>query len=73
MAKKAHQCSVPTVTLQFTGDKARQLADHFWIDWLDGGLDQTWEGNVALQGITDAIEYDWDPDTRTIIIRADDS
>lgn len=68
MVEKRTEMQVHSVTLQFVGPLAEKMADHFFIDWLDGGLDQVWEERLDDADIADSITYDWDPATRTFVI-----
>ena len=70
MAHKRDQAPVHSVTLQFIGPKAEEMANHFFINWLDGGLDQIWEGALSDADIAESIAYDWDPQTKTFVIEA---
>lgn len=68
MVEKREKLPVHSVTLQFVGPLAEKMADHFFIDWLDGGLDQVWEQRLDDADIAESIAYDWDPETRTFVI-----
>jgi len=48
------------------------MADHFFSNWQDGGLDEIWQEALSDSGIADSIAYDWNADTRTFIIEAVD-
>ena len=68
MAEKRTETPIHSVTLQFTGPIAEQMANHFFTDWLDGGLDQIWEERLDDADIAESISYDWDVATRTLVI-----
>ncbi|MEM7301757.1 MAG: hypothetical protein AAF468_11795 [Pseudomonadota bacterium] len=73
MPKKKMNQTMPTITLQFAGEKGAKMAEHFFTDWLDGGLDEIWEERVRDAGIVNAIDYMWDSDNRVIVIMEDKS
>lgn len=70
MAEKRTETPIHSVTLQFAGPLAEQMANHFFTDWLDGGLDQIWEERLDDADIAESISYDWDMATRTLVITA---
>nr|WP_295462816.1 hypothetical protein [Mesorhizobium sp.] len=70
MAEKRTETPIHSVTLQFAGPLAEQMANHFFTDWLDGGLDQIWEERLDDADVAESISYDWDMATRTLVITA---
>lgn len=70
MAEKRTETPIHSVTLQFAGPLAEQMANHFFADWLDGGLDQIWEERLDDADVAESISYDWDMATRTLVITA---
>lgn len=70
MPEKRTEAPVHSVTLRFAGPLAEKMADHFFTNWLDGGLDQIWEESLDDADIAEGIKYDWDPATRTFLIEA---
>ena len=72
MSDAQTEAPVHSVTLQFSGPLGQKMADHFFSNWQDGGLDEIWQEALSDSGIADSIAYDWDADTRTFIIEAVD-
>ena len=68
MSEKSPETQIHTVTLQFAGPLAEQMANHFFTDWLDGGLDQIWEERLDDADVAVSIEYETDAETRTFVI-----
>jgi hypothetical protein len=68
MSEKSTETQIHTVTLQFAGPLAEQMANHFFTDWLDGGLDQIWEERLDDADVAESIEYEADAETRTFAI-----
>lgn len=68
MSEKSTETQIHTVTLQFAGPLAEQMANHFFTDWLDGGLDQIWEERLDDADVAESIAYEADPETRTFVI-----
>lgn len=64
------EAPVHSVTLQFSGPLGQKMADHFFSNWQDGGLDEIWQEALSESGIAESIAYDWDPETRTFVIEA---
>jgi len=68
MSEKSPETQIHTVTLQFAGPLAEQMANHFFTDWLDGGLDQIWEERLDDADVAESIVYEADAETRTFVI-----
>lgn len=72
MSDAQAEAPVHSVTLQFSGPLGQKMADHFFSNWQDGGLDEIWQEALSESGIAESIAYDWNAETRTFLIEAVD-
>jgi hypothetical protein len=67
MRNKRNQFKSTEVTFRFKGEKAAEIAQTLFIQWLDGGIGERFEDIVYDLNKVDLI-HDWNPDTLTFEI-----
>jgi hypothetical protein len=67
MKNKRNKVKASTVTFRFKGEKAAEIAEALFVQWLDGGMADQFEDLVHNQNNVDLV-HDWDPNTLTFDI-----